>query len=164
MKNRILILAAVLSLVGVMFAPMAALAADTGTASVNGTVVAATIDVVAPTFAGFGTFSAGVNNIASTDDGTVTVTKNSQNPSGWTVTAKDLTNGGYMRVGDPSSQWLTSPLYISPNNWSSYATADVGASWTNTGTMPTWLSQTIANNEAAGTYSITLTYTGSLTF
>ena len=160
--KKILVLGLVLALMAILLVPVAAFAVPTDTADVTGTVVVATIDVDAPTFAGgFGDFDPGVNRIASTNDGSVTVVNNSQAPTGWSVTAKDISYGGYMWNGVNT---LQDKLYISPDNWVSYATAELGVSWTNPSTLPTWLEQTIANNEAAGAYSITITYTGSLTF
>jgi hypothetical protein len=160
--KKIITLGMVLALLAAFALPIAALASDTDSVPVSGTVVAAKIDVTAPTFAGFTTFGPGENKIASGPDGSVTVTNNSQSPSGWTVTAKDITNGGYML--QPSIAYLVNKLYISPDNWSSWATADVGVSWINTSTLPTWLSQTVVNADPAGTYSITIVYTGSLSF
>jgi hypothetical protein len=167
--KKILVLATALALVAMLAIPMAALAADSDPATVDGTVVAANIDVVAPTFGGFGSFSPGDNRIPSTNDGSVTVTQNSQTPKGWTVTAKDTADSGYMwKDGTVWGTNLANKLYISPDN-SSWATADVGVSWTAgggslSGTMPTYLSQTITNTDPAGDYYITITYTGSINF
>jgi hypothetical protein len=132
--------------------------------TVTGGYVAAVMTVTSPTVPGFGQFKSGENKVASFPDGTVTVVNNSQDPKGWTVTAKDVSNGGYMRLGDGT--WLANPLYISSNN-SSWPTADVGCTWngaTFPGSLPMWLSQTVTNEDTVGTYAITITFTGSLTF
>lgn len=164
--KKLLILGTVLALLAILAVPMAAFAADSAPVTVTGALVAATIEVTAPTFAGFGNFSHGDNYIASTNDGSVVITQNSQTPSGWTVTAKDLGGyGGYMWNVAVSAH-LAAKLYISPDSWSTWNTADVGVSWTAgglTGSMPTYLKQTV-DNEAADTYSITITYTGQINF
>jgi hypothetical protein len=132
--------------------------------TVTGGYVAAVMTVTSPTVPGFGQFKSGENKVASFPDGTVTVVNNSQDPKGWTVTAKDVSNGGYMRLGDGT--WLANPLYISSNN-SSWPTADVGCTWngaTFPGSLPMWLSQTVTSSDNAGSYSITLVFSYSLTF
>lgn len=166
--RKLLVLLAVLALLAIPAVP--AVAVDTATETVTGTFTLATIDVTAPNIPDFGMFQPGANanvvNSSVPDNGDITVTENSESVAGWTVTAKDLAspNAGYMKqAGDV---WLLNMLEIS--NGGAYFGANVGTSWTGTvsatDVLPTWLRQTVDDNDAAGDYSITLTYTGALSF
>lgn len=129
-----------------------------GTDTLTGgfTVVAATFTINAP-----GPISLGimVRDLAATGNGSGTVETTAQN---WTVTAKDAstgTNKGHMLSG---STPLASALGISKTA-SGYVDADVGITYTQAGgtTLKLYVSQTAVTADTAGTYSITITFTGS---
>jgi len=166
MKKRILILGVVLALVTAMIIP-AAVVADTGNTDVTGNIVAATITITAPPAINLGILTWGDNTGNST--GSVSVTANSRNPSqsNWQVSAIDAkpSNTGYM-VKSGSTPLASGKLQISPDN-SSWNTADTAITWTGnmsgTHSIPFYVKQTINQVEVAGNYSITITFTASIT-
>lgn len=165
MKKGILILGVVLAVMAVTAISGGVVASTVGnTTLVTGTIVAAQVTVTAPGAIAFGNFVYGDNPQQSATDGTVTVVPGSRNPSAvnWQVTANDTANGGYMKDGTTP---LTNKLQISKDG-SSYANADTpGLTYTGTGngTLPFWAKQNIAGNETPGTYSIIITFIGSVT-
>jgi len=164
LKKRILALAAVLALLAVLVAPMAAFAVDV---PLDGTNLDAVMTITPPTMPSFGYFVFGWNSIWSSPDGSVTVVNNSDNPTGWTVTAQDIGSYGYMRVGGVGgSVYLGSRLEISPDGGNWYY-ADAGCTWSGSsfpGALPFYANQYITNGDQAGLYTIIITFTGSLTF
>ncbi|MGA7727260.1 MAG: hypothetical protein WCC72_11320 [Dehalococcoidales bacterium] len=179
MKKKILILGTVLALVSVLvFAmPLAVSAASTGTQTFSGNLVGSTIDIVVPTISSsFGTFKFGDNVLSSSDSGTVTVTFNSQSPKTWSVTAYDHSagaNNGHMVFGTTP---LTNAFDISTDGigWYNSASGDgltyggtvaSGPTYSPTAPLPFHVMQNISSSDTApGTYSITITFTGSLGF
>lgn len=163
MKNRILTLGIVLAVIAAIAAPAAVVANGINTTTVTGSIVEATVTVTAPSAIAFGMFVVGDNPGQSATNGTVVITANSRNASAvnWQVIAQDLANGGYMKSGATP---LNSKLQISKNG-STYAAADVGLNYTGTGTgtLPFWAKQNIVGNEIAGSYNITITFTGQVT-
>lgn len=99
--------------------------------------------------------------------GSVTVTANSRNPdeANWQVTAVDekATDKGFMVGG---SGPLSGMLLISSNN-STWESANTTILWegVDEGTHPTpfYVNQVINQVEAAGNYSITITFTAQIT-
>jgi hypothetical protein len=174
--KKILILVAVLALIAAMIVPLAAFANETATATFAGTDTHATIDVTAPTVPSFAPFVFGDNVTISNADGAVVVTLNSQSPSSWTVTAKDLnTDGwsGYMTSGGtPPSETgkLNNQLLISPDNFITQYWANTGFSYSGSvfpvpaSPLPFYAKQHIVNEDVAGTYSITIVFAASLSF
>jgi hypothetical protein len=162
--KKFLILATVLALLAVLAIPAAAFATDT---EINGNYVAATINVTPPGTMSFSVFNPGENTNVISNTGTVTVTNNSQSPSGWTVNAIDNASYGYMRVGGPgSSPYLATKLRIGfdAQGW---AWADVGQNYSAgpaTGNFDFYARQDVTNTDSVGTYWIFITFTGSLSF
>lgn len=123
------------------------------------TVVAPTITVTAPTGFSLGYMTAGATSTGTTTAGSVTT--NAQN---WQVTAIDSntgTNKGHMLSGATP---LVAAFQIS-RQASGYADADVGFAYTqatNTDkTLPFFVSQVVSSGAVAGSYQITITFTGS---
>jgi hypothetical protein len=126
--------------------------------------VPSTITVTAPSAIAFATLVWGDNVKSSVTNGTVTVVFGSDSPTGWRVTAQDVTNGGYMKnVTTP----LTNKLQISGNG-TGWANADVGITYTGaaagTYPLPFWVKQAINTNEVVGAYSIIITFTGEILY
>jgi hypothetical protein len=164
-KKGILMLGIVLAVIAAISVPAAVFAIGSiNTTLVTGSIVEATVTVTAPSAIAFGMFVVGDNIQQSTTDGTVVVTANSRNGANvhWQVAANDTANGGFMKTGATP---LNSKLLISKDG-SSYANADTpGITYTGTGagTLPFWAKQNITGNETVGSYSITITFTGSVT-
>jgi hypothetical protein len=164
-KKGILLLGIVLAVIAAISVPAAVFAIGSiNTTLVTGSIVEATVTVTAPSAIAFGMFVVGDNIQQSTTDGTVVVTANSRNGANvhWQVAANDTANGGFMKTGATP---LNSKLLISKDG-SSYANADTpGITYTGTGagTLPFWAKQNITGNETVGSYSITITFTGSVT-
>jgi hypothetical protein len=159
--KKILVLAMALAMVAVLAVPMAVFAGDT---VVSGTVSACSIDVYAPSSIAFGTFSGPGDYYSNSPDGWVVFTSGTTGNS-WQVTCQDASNGGYMRQSDWWTS-LTNQLYVSLDNWATYATADAGVSISGSGStsggFTLYAKQTIVEpGDAAGDYSITITVTGS---
>jgi hypothetical protein len=142
------------------------------TATFYGTDTHATIDVTAPTVPNFAPFVFGDNVTISSADGAVVVVLNSQSPSLWTVTAKDLNTdawSGYMTTAGETGK-LINQLLISPNNFVAQYWANTGFSYSGSvfpvpaGPLPFYAKQNITNADAAGTYSITIVFAASLSF
>lgn len=161
--KRILTLGIVLALMAALVIPGAVIA-DSPTTQVTGQIGEAEILVTAPGTISFGQFVVGDNIAHSVNNGTVAVTSNSRNETEvtWQVTAADATNGGFMKNGATP---LNSKLEISKEG-TTYAVADTGVIYTGNGngTLPFWAKQNIVGNETVGEYSITITFTGQLTF
>lgn len=154
-KRRIIIIAALAALAALLAVPALALGGNTTT--VSGTLNA-TISVTAPDNINFSTFAVGTNT-ASSLDGDVSVTGATQ----WQVTAKDekTTDAGFMtKTGGK----LTNKLQISKDN-SNYYTADTGITYNNPGEndLDLYVNQVVTSQDPAGTYSITITFTGTVT-
>jgi hypothetical protein len=166
MTKRMLILGVVLALVAGMIIPAAVLAAPGNTTDVTGNIVGATITISAPSPINLGMLVWGDNTGNST--GSVNITPNSRNPSqsDWQVTAVDAKtpNKGYMTKTGPVA--LGNELAISPDN-STWNSADTTATWTGntsgTHSIPFYVKQTISAVEATGNYTITITFTASIT-
>jgi hypothetical protein len=160
--KRILTLGIVLALMAALVIPAAVIAAPGNTTEVTGSIVEAEITVAAPSAIAFGNFVYGNNTQQSATNGTVTVTPGSRNTPDvpWTVTAKDETNGGYMKDG---ATQLTNKLQISKEG-TTYAVADTGIVYggTGNGEFKFYARQNVVNGDAVGTYSITITFTGEL--
>jgi len=123
-----------------------------------------TITVTAPSAIAFDTLVWGDNTKSSATNGTVTVVFGSGSPTGWRVTAKDLTNGGYMKS---SNATLANKLQISGNG-TGWAYADVEITYNGTVagnyTLPFWARQVISAVEAVGVYNITIVFTGEILY
>jgi hypothetical protein len=121
-----------------------------------------TITVTAPSAIAFDTLVWGDNTKSSATNGTVTVVFGSGSPTGWQVTALDLTNGGYMKS---SNATLANMLQISGNG-TTWANADDGITYNGAAagnyTLPFWARQVINTNEAVGAYNITIVFTGEI--
>jgi hypothetical protein len=63
-------------------------------------------------------------------------------------------------VGDGSGTLLTDKFQIGKNG-SAYAAADTGISYTNPSSIPLFVSQQVVSGDTAGSYQITITFTGS---
>ena len=167
MTKRMLVVGVVLALVAAMIIP-AAVVADTGTTDVTGNIVGATITITAPSAINLGMLVWGDNTGNST--GSVSITPNSRDlsASNWQVVAYDqkVSNTGYMTKTGPVA--LGNKLQISANN-STWNPADNATATTWSGTtsgthsIPFYVKQTISAVEAAGNYTITITFTASIT-
>jgi len=122
-------------------------------------VGASTLDItVAPAFIDFGTMQAGVD-----ETGSSTVSVDVTGGTEWTVTAS-ASNGGYMTTGTGN---LANPFQLSNDNTnfqamtSNFADFLTGAAGVD-GDGTAYVKQAIASTDAPGTYSITLTFTGSM--
>jgi hypothetical protein len=124
-----------------------------------------TITVTAPSAIAFDTLVWGDNVKSSATNGTVTVVFGSGSPTGWQVTAQDVTNGGYMKNG--TTPLLSGKLQISGNG-TGWANADVGITYNGTAagnyTLPFWVKQVINTNEVVGAYNITIVFTGQMVY
>lgn len=161
--KRILTLGIVLALMAALVIPGAVIADSNPTTQVSGTIGEAAITVTAPSAISFVQFVVGDNIGHSATNGTVTVTPNSRNETAvpWSVTANDTANGGFMKNGGTP---LNSKLLISKDG-SAYAAADApGLTYTGNGNgvLPFWAKQNIVGDEAVGTYSISITFTGNV--
>ncbi len=162
MKKRILALSTVLALVSLIAAPMAVLAVTGGTV-ISGTI-ANTADLTVPTNISFGTFAID-NNTGSATAGSVVA-----NAAGWTLTVADIktTNTDYMtKNGSSDTVKLAQPLLVGTtvNNCGTIAAYQAlllaEGTYGDAGTfsIPLYVSQVVGTGDAAGAYSITLTYT-----
>jgi hypothetical protein len=129
--------------------------------------VPSTISVTAPSDITCNTFTYGDNINSSTSAGSVTVTTGNDNPTGWSVTAKDInqsSDSGKMLTGGTIP--LTDKLQISKDG-GTYANADTGVVYTGTGltgSLPFYAKQNITNGETSGSYTITIEFSGSITY
>ena len=127
---------------------------DTVTFTVNGYIA-----ITAPSAISMGVMTVGGTTIKnSTTPGTVET-----NDSSTSVLAKDVkvSNAGKMdTVGDGSGTLLSNKFQISQTN-GSYANADGGFSYTNPTSLPLYVSQQVVSGDTAGSYQITITFTGS---
>ena len=100
----------------------------------------------------------GTTTKSSTTPGTVET-----NDASTSVLAADakVSHAGKMdTVGDGSGTLLTDKFQISQTN-GSYANADSGFSYTNPTSLPFYVSQQVVSGDTAGSYQITITFTGS---
>lgn len=116
------------------------------------------ITVTPPSAIDLGAMTAGVYNFgSSTSNGTVET-----NVASWQVTAKDAANGGFMKSGATA---LTNKFQVSLDN-STFADANTGITYDNTlnpdKELPFYVKQNVDQNDAGGSYSITITFTGSI--
>ena len=154
-------------MIAVMVVPMAAFAA-VPTSLVGGTDVAAGINVTAPGNIALGDFVVG-DNFGNSDGhpGSVALTGTVGPLSTWTVAVASvvppsMTKNGKMNSG---TNYLANKLQISPNN-TAWSPADTGFSYGGTGltgNFDLYVDQVVNGGEAAGVYSITLSYTGGVT-
>lgn len=142
--------------------PMAALAAESGTTEVSGTVAAA-IEVTAPAPASLGSMDVGDNELASN----ITVTVNCTSLT-WTLGAREDGGDGKMS-GTPGT--LLNALKIRGGDQSSYTALsgtdvlleDTGATAAGqTDISDVNFQQTVEYADQVGTYSINITFTGTL--
>ena len=163
--KKILVLGLVLALVAILVAPMAVFAGttDTQTTAIDGTFAAISFTISPPGALNFGTFSDGDNEIGPYA-GYVTVNYGSGTGTGWTVTAKDVTSAYLGYMSDGYGNYLSLLQIYSPT--SSWQTADAGVTWSGTvsGNLDDFYAkQNIVGTEAAGTYYITITFSGGIT-
>ena len=164
--KKVLVLAMALTLMAALAMPMAALAAESDTTEVSGTVAAA-IEVTAPAPASLGDMVVGDNELASN----ITVTVNCTSLS-WTLGAADKrvspVSAGHM---DDNTTALTNALKIKGGDQGSYAAlsaSDVlletsgAASAGETDISDVNFQQTVEYADQVGTYSIVITFTGTL--
>ena len=164
--KKVLVLAMALTLMAALAMPMAALAAESDTTEVSGTVAAA-IEVTAPAPASLGDMVVGDNELASN----ITVTVNCTSLS-WTLGAADKrvspVSAGHM---DDTTTALTNALKIRGGDQSSYAALsgsdvlleDTGATTAGqTDISDVNFQQTVEYADQVGTYSIVITFTGTL--
>lgn len=186
MKKQILVLASVLALVAALVAPMAVLAQTSGTTTVSGAISPA-IEVLAPSSISLGELSPDVVMTGHADeDGTVYAT------GSWTlgVTAShpqlypdtDWETFAWLSLNDAGLVMLARPLGIgtTAESIANLAPGNVVGSiddyqaqiegLTDYGTviesfaLPLYVEQkTTTSDITAGTYSVVLTYTGTLT-
>lgn len=151
MKRLFISLAIALVLVAAVVMP--AMAANPDSTDITGDVPF-TIDVTAPSDIDFVTFSDGENSASSTD-GTVVC-----NGTTWSVEAKDLTNGGYMKDGATP---LGAKMTICDTSGGTYVDADTGITYSGEPTtLELYVKQTVdLATDPVGSYSITITFTGS---
>jgi hypothetical protein len=155
MKSRILSTAVILAMFALMIMPVTVMADNTMT--VSGTI-GSSIAVNAPSSIVLGTpMIVGDNTAASTTAGTVTT-----NGITWHVSVT-AANGGLLSNGTNN---LTNKLKIcpeSPYNDTSAVYADVGLTYgSNPTTLPFSASQTVVSGDKNGSYSIILTFTGTV--
>jgi hypothetical protein len=143
-------------------------------ATLTGTDVHATMTVTAPTVPNFGQFVFGDNKVVSSADGAINVVLNSQNPTTWSVTARDYNTdvwSGYMTSGPVvpgETGKLTNKLEIATNAaYTGWNYADAGITYSGSipvasGPLPFYATQNITNADAANLYTITIIFTGSL--
>jgi hypothetical protein len=169
LKKRILTLGVCLALMAALIIPSTVFADSSDSTTVGGTFASATIEVTAPGAIDFETFVYGVNSGSSDTAGSVTVTANSQNATGWQVTAKDAnqsTNTGKM-IADTTP--LTNVLTICDVLEGTYENASTGITYSDTGLggggdeLPFFAKQDITGSDSEGTYSITIEFSGSVT-
>jgi hypothetical protein len=174
MKMKILALGLVLALVAVMALPMAVFA-DTGGTNVTGTLSTAFTLTSPSSFiwtTNAGALVLGANTGLATAGSVVT------NVAGWQLTVSDaktpLTTG-YMTIGgvdsgaklvDPIQVGMTSGTLTTIQLYSGQLIAYTGTGsgyYGNIGTfiIPLFASQTVVGTDAAGAYSVTLTYTAT---
>ncbi len=112
------------------------------------------INVTAPSAIDLGVMTADTTTYGfSTDNGSVDT-----NYPTWSVTAEDSTNGGYMRSGGAP---LTHKFQISSDN-ATFADADSGIPYeSNPTSLPFHVKQTVEQGDTGGSYTITITFTGS---
>jgi len=161
--KRVLAIATVLAVVAVLAVPLA-VSADSGNTTINGSVTAvASLNIPYGTGTngaiGLGAMTVGTNNGTGITAGSVT----DNNANGYDVTVESNSKDGHMFIGAVE---LKDPLLVTTGTLITSPTAIGGAvncvssaSPTATISIPLTVSQNIYNNDAAGSYSIVLTYT-----
>jgi hypothetical protein len=144
-----------------------------GTTTVGGTVTGPSISVTAPSAIDFGPFASATNSKWADTAGSVSVTLGSSETASWQVTATDQYTGtgtGHMYNG----AFLTNPLGISSDAvnwkvaggsaWNGYGSGPLTYSGSGaSGSLPFAAQQTIVAGDAAGTYSITIVFSATIT-
>ena len=133
----------------------------------DGTITAPTVTVNAPAAYTWTLFKVG-GNWSTDDTGSVVVTENSANTTNWQVVAQDVsaTDYGFMRDVSNFSNALATKFEISKVNANSgltYANAGITYTGTDNGPFDFYGYQNVTNGDAAGTYSITITFTATVT-
>jgi hypothetical protein len=165
--KKLLAIGAVMALVGVMAAPMAALA-DSAVTEVSGTFTK-TATVTKPTDVAFPPLVVGVNSGNSVTPGSVVA-----NVLGWSLTVTDskATTAGYMTLGglDVDADKLASPLTLCNASGGVFGTiaeyqaqlrVDSNHGQAGTMSIPLYVKQTVASTDKAGAYKITVTFTAT---
>ena len=138
---------------------------NAGTAPMTGTIVAPTVTVTAPGAYVWTLFKVG-GNWSNDDTGSVVVTENSANTTNWQVVAQDVSATDYGFMRDGSSNALATKFEISKANANSgltYAINGITYTGTDNGSFDFYGYQNVTNGDAAGTYSITITFTATVT-
>lgn len=158
MKKIILLLATVLAITGIIISPISAFAATSGNTVLSGTVPSS-ISLTTISNVAFSTLSPGTT--VESPIATVTV---STNTTGWSLTAAEISSGdGKMERSGGGT--MTNPIEVmggeanyTPLSSIVYLKNGTGTS----GTIPfenIKFRQTVAANEVAGNYTITVVFT-----
>jgi hypothetical protein len=129
----------------------------TGTGAGLFTVNAVFITVTAPSAISLGLMTAGsITTSSSSANGTVDT-----NAASWQVIANDEkgSNTGYMVNGGAAP--LTNKFQISKDNVN-WDDADTGITYDNVTSLPFYAKQEVIQSDAGGSYTITITFTGSI--
>ena len=162
--KKILALVAVMALVAALVVPLAA-SANALPTILTGTVTLPTVTVTPPANYAWTLFKVG-GNWSTDDTGSVVVSEGSANTTDWQVVAEDLSATDYGFMRDGSNNALATKFEISK------VYADGGLTWANTGITYTGTDagsfdfygyQMVTNGDAAGTYSVTITFTATVT-
>jgi hypothetical protein len=173
MKIRMLMLGLVLAVVAMVATPVAVFAATSETTTVGGEVTAPSISIIPPSPINFGPFASATNSKWADTAGSVSVTLGSSQTASWQVTATDQYTGtgtGHMYNG----AFLTNPLGISKDAtnwkvaggsaWNGYGSGPLTYSGSGaSGSLPFAAQQTIVAGDVAGTYSITIVFSATIT-
>jgi hypothetical protein len=162
--KKILALVAVMALVAALVVPLAA-SANALPTILTGTVTLPTVTVTPPANYAWTLFKVG-GNWSPDQTGSVAVAEGSANSTTWQVVAQDLSATDYGFMRDGSNNALATKFEISK------VYADGGLTWANTGITYTGTDagsfdfygyQMVTNGDAAGTYSVTITFTATVT-
>jgi len=138
---------------------------DLGNMVITGTIVAPTVTVTAPAAYTWTLFKVG-GNWSTDDTGSVVVTENSANTTNWQVVAQDVSATDYGFMRDGSNNALATKFEISKANANSgltYAINGITYTGTDNGSFDFYGYQNVTNGDTAGTYSITITFTATVT-
>lgn len=157
MKKRILALASILALVGVLVVPAAVLATD-GTTGVSGTVVSG-YTFTAPTAIDLTSMTPGT---AKTDNSAGSLVGNSA--TGYTVKGLDVKGSNTGKMVNASNDVLANMLKIGPSsgptNTANTETTFLTTSGPASSSVPFYVSQLAAySDNVTGGYTITITFT-----
>lgn len=162
-----------LALVAILVVPLAAFADTTGGTEITGTFVAPSLSITVPGTFGFGDF-AQEWNYAGPGDGNVTFSQGSSQYTGWSMTAlgdSNMSSGGtpltnYLLISSDNLNWLIAngggPATIGGNSYGPGTltyTGGVGVDLP----FSLYAAQYIVPGDQAGAYSITITFTASMT-